>query len=81
MSTDITQNFSRRHIGPKPEDQNQMLSEMGFKSIDELISQTLPESIRTGSGLNIGDGLNEVDCISFTLEDSYEDSLSSSEDI
>jgi len=59
MSTDITQNFSRRHIGPKSEDQNQMLSEMGFKSIDELISQTLPESIRTGSGLNIGDGLNE----------------------
>ena len=59
MSTDITQNFSRRHIGPKSEDQNQMLSEMGFKSIDELIGQTIPKSIRTGSELNIGDGLNE----------------------
>ena len=59
MSPDIKQNFSRRHIGPNSTDQNQMLSDLGFNSIDELIEQTLPESIRTNSGLNIGDGLNE----------------------
>ena len=59
MSPDIKQNFSRRHIGPNSTDQNQMLSDLGFNFIDELIEQTLPESIRTNSGLNIGDGLNE----------------------
>lgn len=59
MSPDIKQNFSRRHIGPNSTDQNQMLSDLGFNSIDALIEQTLPESIRTNSGLNIGDGLNE----------------------
>jgi len=59
MSPDIKQNFSRRHIGPNSTDQNQMLSDLGFNSIDALIEQTLPESIRTNSGLNIGDGLDE----------------------
>ena len=59
MSPDIKQNFSRRHIGPNSTDQNQMLSDLGFNSIDALMEQTLPESIRTNSGLNIGDGLNE----------------------
>ena len=59
MSPDIKQNFSRRHIGPNSTDQNQMLSDLGFNFIDELIEQTLPESIRTNSGLNIGYGLNE----------------------
>ena len=59
MSPDIKQNFSRRHIGPNSTDQNQMLSDLGFNSIDALMEQTLPESIRTNSGLNIGVGLNE----------------------
>ncbi len=59
MSPDITQDFSRRHIGPSPSEQTQMLSELGFESMSELINQTLPESIRTDSTLNIGDGLNE----------------------
>ena len=59
MSTDLTQIFSRRHIGPSSKEQDQMLSELGFKSIDALIEKTLPESIRTDSSLNIGPGLNE----------------------
>ena len=63
MSPDIKQNFSRRHIGPNSTDQNQMLSDLGFNSIDALMEQTLPESIRTNSGLNIGDGLNEFNLL------------------
>ena len=59
MCPDITQNFSRRHIGPSLEEQKLMLAELGFKSIEALIEKTLPESIRTNSSLNIGPGLNE----------------------
>ena len=59
MFPDITQDFTRRHIGPSIDEQNQMLSELGFESIDALIAKTLPESIRTESSLNIGPGLNE----------------------
>ncbi len=59
MTKDITQDFSRRHIGPSVEDQTQMLAQLGFHSIDQLIEKTLPESIRTNSTLNMGSGLNE----------------------
>ena len=37
--------FIRRHIGPSEEDQNKMLNELGFKSLDDLISKTVPENI------------------------------------
>ena len=38
--------FVARHIGPREKDVEQMLDIMGLKSLDELISQTVPESIR-----------------------------------
>tara|TARA_B100001123_G_scaffold158549_1_gene183325 strand:- start:2150 stop:4981 length:2832 start_codon:yes stop_codon:yes gene_type:complete len=59
MSPDITQKFSRRHIGPSPDEQSQMLSALGFESIRDLINQTLPEAIRTDATLKVGAGLNE----------------------
>jgi glycine dehydrogenase len=34
--------FIRRHIGPSEEDQSKMLSELGFKNLDDLISKTVP---------------------------------------
>src|SRR5210317_1325941 len=37
--------FIRRHIGPSEEDQSKMLNELGFKSLDDLISKTVPENI------------------------------------
>jgi glycine dehydrogenase len=37
--------FADRHIGPRPADVEKMLATIGAASLDELVSQTVPESI------------------------------------
>ena len=41
-----TEAFERRHIGPSDEEVKEMLSLIKANSIEELINQTIPESIR-----------------------------------
>ena len=38
--------FLKRHIGPSDEDQNKMLKELNYKSLDDLIKSTVPEKIQ-----------------------------------
>jgi glycine dehydrogenase len=45
--------FQRRHIGPGPEEIQQMLDRIGYESVDALISATIPENIRMRGALNI----------------------------
>jgi glycine dehydrogenase len=45
--------FVRRHIGPSPEDIEQMARAVGAESLDDLIDQTVPESIRLRTSLNL----------------------------
>ena len=59
MLKDITQDFSHRHIGPNLAEQQEMLSQLGLKSIDALIDKTIPKTIQTKIGLHIGQGLDE----------------------
>lgn len=59
MLIPLTKNFSRRHIGPTLDEQAQMLSALGLKSIEDLITLTIPKSIRTPTDLNIEKGLDE----------------------
>ena len=35
--------FLKRHIGPSNDDQNKMLKELNYKSLDDLIKSTVPE--------------------------------------
>jgi len=56
---DITQDFSQRHIGPNLAEQQEMLSQLGLKSIDALIDKTIPKTIQTKIGLHIGQGMDE----------------------
>ena len=35
--------FIRRHIGPSDNDQQKMLKDLNFKSLDDLINSTVPE--------------------------------------
>ena len=51
--------FASRHIGPRPEDVKSMLNEVGFSSIDELISATIPQSIRLSAPLKLNPGESE----------------------
>lgn len=52
-------NFASRHIGPRPNDVNEMLDVIGISSIDELINKTVPSAIRLQKPLNIGAALGE----------------------
>ncbi len=54
-----TDSFVRRHIGPRPEDVPKMLEVLGFSSLDELIDQTVPRTIRLTRPLAVGDGDDE----------------------
>jgi glycine dehydrogenase len=52
--------FVRRHIGPSPEEQGEMLKAMGLKSLDELVAETVPASIRMAKRLQLPVGLTEA---------------------
>ncbi len=55
--------FSRRHIGPSPEDVSEMLSTIGVSDIGELISQTVPEAIRQAAPLALPAGISETEAL------------------
>ncbi len=54
-----TDKFVSRHIGPRDHEIDTMLQKVGASSLDELIEQTVPSSIRLERPLNIGKGLTE----------------------
>ncbi len=54
-----TNNFSIRHIGPRDEDIKEMLNAIGSSSVDQLIDETIPESIRLKNGLILDDAMSE----------------------
>jgi glycine dehydrogenase len=54
-----TDKFVSRHIGPRDHEIDTMLKQVGASSLDELIEQTVPSSIRLEKPLNIGKGLTE----------------------
>lgn len=45
--------FEHRHLGPSDLEVNEMLSQIGVSSLDELIDQTLPSSIRRKEALEL----------------------------
>src|SRR4030095_15896592 len=60
--------FAGSHIGPDEQDIKKMLKVIGVSSLDELINQTIPESIRTKSGLNLGEAFSEQELLSLFKE-------------
>src|SRR5262245_50179952 len=51
--------FVRRHIGPNADEVKDMLKELGLDSLDELVEQTVPPSIRLKRPLKIGEPRGE----------------------
>ena len=51
--------FVDRHIGPRREDIAYMLEKLGLSSLDELVEQAVPDSIRTVNALNLSEGISE----------------------
>ena len=55
--------FVRRHIGPGHEDLATMLSVVGAESLDQLIDETVPKSIRQKGVLQLGPSRSERDVL------------------
>ncbi len=55
--------FSTRHIGSDPDEQRSMLEVLGLASIDDLVDQVVPESIRTRNPLRLPAALDEVEAL------------------
>src|ERR1700704_995419 len=59
-ANDAAATFVRRHIGPSPRDISAMLEAVGAKSLDALMGETLPSSIRQKTPLDLGTPLSET---------------------
>ena len=59
MLKNAQKDFIQRHIGPTIEDQDIMLKELGYKNLDELIKDTVPNKILSKDDLDIGDPNSE----------------------
>jgi len=55
--------FVRRHIGPSPEEQQQMLQALGFKNLDELVREAVPAGIRLPQPLDLPAPLSEHEAL------------------
>ncbi len=55
--------FADRHIGPSPDDVDRMLRALGVASLDDLLDQAVPATIRDGKPLELEDALSEPEAI------------------
>src|SRR5712672_2815505 len=62
-ANDAATTFVRRHIGPSPSDVAAMLETVGAKSLDALMAETLPASIRQTTPLDLGPALSETEAL------------------
>lgn len=59
------QEFIQRHIGPDANETAAMLAELGVSSMEELIAQTVPASIRLPKPLATGEATTEADALAY----------------
>ncbi|MGZ3797446.1 MAG: aminomethyl-transferring glycine dehydrogenase [Pseudobdellovibrionaceae bacterium] len=56
--------FLGRHIGPRDEDIQVMLKELGFSSLEEMAAQVIPQKIRTAKNYPVvGEGVSEYELL------------------
>jgi len=59
----MSYSFVNRHIGPRQSQIQDMLSELGFTSLDELSQDVVPENIRIGTALDLPKKFSEAETI------------------
>src|SRR3979490_1787695 len=67
-ANDAAATFVRRHTGPSPRDISAMLEAVGAKSLDALMGETLPSSIRQKTPLHLGPALSETEALAHMSE-------------
>jgi glycine dehydrogenase len=60
--------FIRRHIGPRPADAGEMLAQVGFKNLDELIDAAVPKNILLNKSLNLPAARSEYEALAALKE-------------
>ncbi len=63
-----SQEFIARHLGPREKEVKSMVKTIGVSSLDELIDQTVPASIRMKGNLSIPDGMSEQEYLKHIRE-------------
>lgn len=58
-----TTDFTRRHIGPDIAQTTAMLADLKVGSVEELMTQTVPDSIRLDDALAMEDSVSEADAL------------------
>lgn len=56
---------NRRHIGPSPAEMDDMLATLGVETLDQLIDQTVPQSIRQKKPLEFSPALSERELLAY----------------
>jgi glycine dehydrogenase len=67
-TADAATTFVRRHIGPSPRDVAAMLETVGARSLNALMAETLPASIRQKAPLDLGAPLSETEALAHMTE-------------
>ncbi len=55
--------FIARHIGPRPDDLERMLTTIGVNSLEELVDEAVPKTIRLDAELDLPDARSETDVL------------------
>ena len=66
--------FLSRHIGPRDNQAKEMLTELGFSTIDEMSQSVIPKDILSNSSSNPFPPLSEIDAINKLKEIANENS-------
>ena len=57
---DPSPDFEARHLGPRPAEIDDMLDAVGYDSLDTLIGDVVPESIRMEGDLGLPEAVTEA---------------------
>ena len=55
--------FADRHLGPRAQEQREMLAALGMDSLEQLIDAVIPANIRRDDAMGIGPGLGEQEAL------------------
>ena len=63
-----TNSFQLRHIGPRKKEQENMLNAINCDSLEQLISETVPDNIRLKSDLDLAPAMSEYEYLAHIKE-------------
>merc|ERR1711871_440985 len=60
--------FTKRHVGPQPEEVAEMLKAIGETDLDSFISKVVPDNIEIKKKIEVGDGVTETELLAYLKE-------------